>query len=43
MENSSGDCGICYERFNHHSKIAKLLDCGHTYCRSCLIDYTEKY
>ncbi len=30
------ECSICLENFYHELKLPILLDCGHTFCTSCL-------
>lgn len=31
------ECQICFERFNKTNKEPKILNCGHTFCKECLI------
>ncbi len=37
------DCPICLERFDKTNKIPKILSCGHTFCKDCLIKQKNKY
>ena len=36
------ECPICYERFNKSNKQPKILRCGHTFCKDCLIKQKQK-
>ena len=36
------ECPICLERFNRTEKMPKILSCGHTFCKSCLIKQKNK-
>ena len=37
-DSSTFVCGVCFERFqNDH--IARVMPCGHSYCRPCLRSY----
>lgn len=36
------ECPICFERFNRTEKMPKILSCGHTFCKSCLIKQKQK-
>uniref|UniRef100_A0A8R1DHF2 RING-type domain-containing protein n=1 Tax=Caenorhabditis japonica TaxID=281687 RepID=A0A8R1DHF2_CAEJA len=29
-------CQVCYEVFNHATRVPKLLPCGHNFCESCI-------
>ena len=31
------ECQICFERYNKTNKEPKVLSCGHTFCKECLI------
>lgn len=31
------ECSICLERYNTSNKIPKIMHCGHTFCKECLI------
>lgn len=36
-------CGVCKEKYNVGEKIPRILvNCGHTYCTSCLTKYYRK-
>ena len=37
------DCPICLERYNKTEKVPKILNCGHTFCKECLIKQKNKY
>ena len=37
------ECPICLERFNRTEKMPKILSCGHTFCKSCLIKQKQKF
>ena len=37
------DCPICLERYNKTEKVPKILNCGHTFCKECLIKLKNKY
>ena len=37
------ECPICFERFNRTEKMPKILSCGHTFCKSCLIKQKQKF
>jgi small GTP-binding protein len=37
------ECPICFERFNRTEKMPKILSCGHTFCKSCLIKQKNKF
>ena len=30
------ECSVCYESYNHNTKVPKSLPCGHSYCMECL-------
>ena len=32
------ECDICLTEWNLSNNIPKILNCGHTYCKTCLID-----
>ena len=36
------ECPICLERYNNKLKIPKILACGHTFCKQCLISLKNK-
>lgn len=36
------ECPICLERYNKTEKMPKILSCGHTFCKSCLIKQNQK-
>ena len=36
------ECPICLERYNNKLKIPKILSCGHTFCKQCLISLKNK-
>lgn len=36
------ECQICFERYNKTNKEPKVLSCGHTFCKECLIRTIEK-
>lgn len=31
-------CPMCYDQYNDKDKIPSILQCGHTFCQSCLMD-----
>ena len=31
------ECPICSERYNRTVKMPKILSCGHTFCKECLV------
>ena len=31
------ECPMCYELYDDTERIPRNLNCGHTYCESCLI------
>ena len=37
------ECPICFERFNRTEKMPKILSCGHTFCKGCLIKQKNKF
>ena len=37
------ECPICFERFNRTEKMPKILSCGHTFCKDCLIKQKNKF
>ena len=30
-------CALCFERYNDKERLPICLDCGHTFCKGCLI------
>ena len=36
------ECQIYFERFNKTNKEPKILNCGHTFCKKCLIHIQER-
>jgi hypothetical protein len=36
------ECQICFERFNKTNKEPKILNCGHTFCKECLIHMQKR-
>ena len=36
------ECQICFERYNKTNKEPKVLSCGHTFCKECLIKTIKK-
>ena len=30
------DCPVCFDRYDQSSKCPRMLNCGHTFCHSCL-------
>lgn len=36
------ECQICFERFNKTNKEPKILNCGHTFCKECLIHIQKR-
>ena len=36
------ECPICSQRFNRTEKMPKILSCGHTFCKSCLVKQKNK-
>ena len=30
-------CALCFERYNDRERVPISLDCGHTFCKACLI------
>jgi hypothetical protein len=30
------DCDVCYRQFNTAGRVPRVLQCGHTFCCSCL-------
>ena len=32
-----GTCSICSERYDENDHLPLMLECGHTYCRKCLL------
>lgn len=34
-------CKICKNPFDTHNNQAYIIDCGHTYCKSCLMSNFE--
>jgi len=36
------ECQICFERFNKTNKEPKILNCGHTICKECLIHIQKR-
>ena len=37
------ECPICLERYDKTNKMPKILNCGHTFCKDCLIKQNDKY
>lgn len=37
------NCQICKERYNKTEKMPKILNCGHTFCKECLINKNTQY
>lgn len=37
------DCPICLERYDKTNKMPKILNCGHTFCKDCLIKQKKRY
>ena len=31
-------CPICFDTYNDKDKVPRILQCGHTFCQSCLMD-----
>ena len=42
MSGKITECPICMERFNKTNKQPKILNCGHTFCKNCLIEQKNK-
>jgi hypothetical protein len=35
------DCAICLEKYNDTNKVPRILKCGHTFCSSCLKEFSR--
>ena len=40
--NEIGSCGICFNLFDNQLYVPLLLGCGHTFCKECLKNSTNK-
>ena len=38
-DNKLTECQICFERYNKNNKEPKILSCGHTFCKECLMKF----
>lgn len=36
------DCSICYLPFDLKENLPLVLNCGHTFCKMCLDNFTQK-
>lgn len=37
MAEHAFECGICASTFNNKGRQPLLLECGHTFCKDCLV------